>query len=70
MRTAAIGIVVAAVALRGLYSRADGASPMASASGGRVTGQNGGSAAHHAYFAPNAPRTPFRFSPSAAPTAN
>ena len=25
---------------------------------------------HHAYLAPNAPRTPFRFSPSLAPTAN
>ena len=25
---------------------------------------------HHVYFAPNAPRTPFRFSFSAAPTAN
>ena len=25
---------------------------------------------HHVYRAPNAPRTPFRFSPSAAPTAN
>ena len=31
---------------------------------------HGGSEVHHVYFAPNAPRTPFRFSFSAAPTAN
>ena len=45
---------------------------------GRLTGQIagpvaasiGGSEVHHVYFAPNAPRTPFRFSFSAAPTAN
>ena len=28
------------------------------------------SATHHVYLAPNAPRTPFRLSPSAFPTAN
>jgi hypothetical protein len=28
------------------------------------------SAAHHVYLGPNAPRTPFRLSPSLAPTSN
>jgi hypothetical protein len=32
--------------------------------------EESGSATHHVYRAPNAPRTPFRFSFSAAPTAN